>query len=327
MATDRVEGDVDDEVGETASRRFDSRPLPPDRPGAEDVPSRADSREGVTVADEETLDRREIGEAPRPFAECLDVPLGEGQPTPREVLERFSPTDAGLPEMTEAEAAEYIDLNADQRPWLAFAKDRDPAVQRVLAAMDKGQGHALERHEGFADDERLQRRVTALEDPAQLDDEKRAAGIDGCKPGDKAHRCADTATAVQDPDAFATIFARAIEHPDIREVLEKPFDPRTNPPRVAVPIQDLIGPDGRRYCSGYRLAPVAGDVRTAMDCRDAWVESGANGREPDVPEPRAFPIDSFEGGKAEFFFRPTPTRDGYEINTIFVEPPERAMDT
>jgi hypothetical protein len=263
----------------------------------------------------------ETSEAPRPYAERLDAPIDDDQPTPREVLRRFSPMDAGLPEVTEEEAAEYIDQNADDRPWLASAKDCDPSVQRVLVAMDQGQGHALERHEGFADDEKLQRRVTALEDPAQLDDDKRAAGIDGCKPGNKDHKCGDTATAIQDPTAFATVFSRGIEHPDVQYALQTPFEPGKVPRGVNVEIEHLLGPDAGRYCSGYRLEPVGDSKEAGQDCRSAWVEAkGRLDREPDVPDPICTPIENFHGAAVKYLFQPTLERDGYEVSTMYVEP-------
>lgn len=321
MVVDRVDGANN---GETAERPARGEQVPVDHPGSEDSLSRAESRLAALAANEKppetAVDERE--QVPQPYAKRLDIPIADDQPTPREVLDRFAPADAGLPEVTEWEAADHIARHGGERPWLACAKGCDPAVQRVLVALDLGQGHALERHEGYADDEKLQRRVTALEDPAQLDPAKRAAGIDGCKPGDRDHRCADTATAVQDPAAFATMFARAIEHPDAREVLRRPFDPHANPPRVAIPIEELLGPDGHQYCRGFRLLPVGGEIRAAMDCRDSWVDSRANGRDPDVPDPGAECVESFDGGKVQFFFRAGALRDGYEVSTMFVERPE-----
>ncbi|MGI5226442.1 hypothetical protein [Actinoallomurus sp. CA-142502] len=317
---DRVDGA---NTGETAERPAGGEQFPADHPGSDDSLSRVESRLAALAANEKPPETAaDVGErAPQPYAKLLDTPIADDQPTPREVLGRFAPADAGLPEVTEREAADHIARYVGERPWLACAADSDPAVQRVLVALDLGQGHALERHEGYADHERLRRRVTALEDPAQLDPAKRVAGIDGCKPGDRAHRCADTATAVQDPAAFATMFARAMEHPDIRDVLRRPFDPHANPPRVAIPIEELLGPDGHRYCSGYRLLPVGGQIRAAMDCRDSWVDSRANDRDPDVPDPGAALVDSFDGGKVQFFFRARALRDGYEVSTMFVERP------
>jgi hypothetical protein len=362
MGVDKVDGATDDETEQAVEHQpLDRRP-PPDRPGAEGLPSRADSRRGALVAnekptsvetvasapseeireDEEPKDpdsgevpaadgvidqesaeseEPEGGKAPRPYAERLDVPIDDGEPTPREVLERFDPADANLPEVTEEEAAEYIAQNADRRPWLVPAKDCEPCVQWVLVAMDQGQGHALERHEGYADDEKLQRRVTALEDPAQLDPAKRIAGIDGCKPGDREHLCGNTATAIQSPYAFATVFARGIEHHDVQSALQTPFDRDVRPSKVSVPIEDLLGADGYQYCSGYRLEPVNGSLRAAQDCRAAWVTAQPDPyREPDVPPPRFNTVERFEGASVKFFFGPNHAEDGYEIATMYVEP-------
>lgn len=64
-------------------------------------------------------------------------------------------------------------------------------------------------------------------------------------------------------------------------------------------------------------------MEAARDCRDAWAEAHATGREPDVPKPTMEPITTFEGGTIEFFFRPNRDRTGYEVNTMYPEPPDR----
>jgi hypothetical protein len=136
VGMDRVGGvEVEETEGGSAERPPSPDRPPLDRPGAEAVASRADSREGAIAAG-----GRESGAVGEAYVERLDVPIGEGQPTPREVLERFAPADAGLVEVTVEEAAEYIDRNAEQRPWLAPARDCEPSVQRVLVAMDQGRG-------------------------------------------------------------------------------------------------------------------------------------------------------------------------------------------
>ncbi|HEY0541180.1 MAG TPA: hypothetical protein VGD53_22615 [Actinoallomurus sp.] len=320
MVVHRVDGAAGADVEGAAERQSDDRPTPADSLETEDGLSRADSRIGALAANEKPV--------PQPYAKRLDTPIADEQPTPREVLDGFAPAKAGLPEVTEEEAADYIAQNVDDRPWLGLAKGCDPPVQRILVALDQGQGHALERHEGFADDDKLQRRVTALEDPAQLDPEKRAAGIDGCKPGNKDHACGDTATAIQDPDAFAVIFARGVEHPDVQRALRTPFDPKKVPQGVSLTIEDLLGADAHRYCSGYRLEPVGGSKEAGQDCRSAWVEAKRRpDREPDVPDPRCAPIESFEGATVKYFFRPNRDRDGYEIATMYVEPTRKSGET
>lgn len=305
-----------EEVAEAGAEAVGDRRVPPDRPGAEGGLSRAESRSAVLAANKENLGHR-------PYAERLDTPIADGEPTPRQVLARFVASDAGLGAVNADEAAAYIGENADRRPWLAPAKDSVPVVQQVLAAMDQGRGHALERHEGYADDARLQRRVTMLEDPAQLDDAKRARGIDGCRPGDRAHRCGSVATAIQDPEAFATAFVRGVEHPAVRAALTRPFDAANNPPRVEIPLDELLGADSGRYCGGFRLVPVDGGLRESVRLRDAWATTRARGEDPG-PEPRSEPIDSFDGGIVQFRFRANQNQNGYEISTMYVEPGRRS---
>ena len=99
-----------------------------------------------------------------------------------------------------------------------------PEARRIIAAMDAAGGHAHIRHEGWVSEEANRRRVTYREDPAQLDPEKRALSIDGLRPNDPPHRCRTTATRITDPDAFATAFVRGVEHPEVREALDRPTD-------------------------------------------------------------------------------------------------------
>lgn len=156
MAVDRAAGG-DAGMETSGSESPADRSLPPDRPGAEGFPSRADSRlaaiaasagvneagsESIGDPDETTLAEEKGEKVPRPFAGLLDVPIGNDVWTPRDLLERFDPRRAGLPELSEDEARDYIRQNAERRPWLAPAMDCDPVVQRVIAAMDQGRGHA-----------------------------------------------------------------------------------------------------------------------------------------------------------------------------------------
>jgi hypothetical protein len=94
------------------------------------------------------------------------------------------------------------------RPWLRAADHAAPESRTVIAAADRGGGHGHIRHEGWVTEEDAMRRAAYLEDPAQLDPAKKHRGIDGLKPGDRAHHCGDLATRITDPDAFATAFAR-----------------------------------------------------------------------------------------------------------------------
>jgi hypothetical protein len=259
-----------------------------------------------------------------PYTERLDTPLADGG-TPREALERFDPTRAGLRDISAREAADYIAANAESRPWLGPAIGHDPVVQRMIAAIDQGQGHFLERHGPFVDEDMLVRRVTRLEDPAQLDPVARANATDAFR--DRVHACPDTATAFNDVVAFAAAFARAGEHPDLRRALDTPFDPDARPERVSIPLSDLLGPDGDRYVAGFRLEPVAEGLQAAWDQRAAWVEANrAPDREPDVPEALATPVRSFRRATVDFFFQANRERNGYEVSTMFVEPGPREAD-
>jgi len=124
------------------------------------------------------------------------------------------------------------------------ARDCRPEVQRLFAALDQGGGHAHIRHEGWVTEEMNRRRVAYLEDPAQLDPAKRAAGIDGLSSFEKLHRCWKISSRITDPDAFAVAFARGIEQPMVRAALETEFTARQVPRPVSLHVSDLLGPDG-----------------------------------------------------------------------------------
>ena len=214
---------------------------------------------------------------------------------PLEVIRRFDPGCAGLTDISLADAAAYIDARQDSRPWLAAASGCPPEVQRVFAALDQGDGHGHIRHEGWVTEELNHRRAAYLEDPVQPDPAKRAAGIDGLKPGDQPHRCRQTATRITDPGAFAEAFARGIEHPKVRAALETPFYPDSKPFPTQLPIGDLLGPDGHRYCTGWRLEPVDGSMTKARASREAWIAAPADKRASHVREPTARPVEIFSG--------------------------------
>jgi hypothetical protein len=229
-----------------------------------------------------------------------------------DALERFDPRRAGLPEVSRAEAAAYIEEHQADRPWLATARDCSPEAQRVIVALDQGHGHAHIRHDGWVTEEMNQRRVRYLEDPAQLDPDKREAGIDGLKNGNQAHRCGGIATRITDPEVFATALARGVEHPDIRTVLES-SGPVPKP--VNLPISEVLGEDGHKFCSGWRLEPVNGSMDEARANRSAWVAGDRS-----VPEPRTRPVETFEGGTITYVFRPSAIA-GNEIGSMYVYPP------
>jgi hypothetical protein len=161
------------------------------------------------------------------------------------------------------------------------------------------------------------RRVAYLEDPAQLDPAKRAAGIDGLKPDGQLHRCGSIATRITDPEAFAMAIARGVEHPDVRAALETKFKDKHAPAQVVLPIADLLGSDGHRYCTGWQLDAAGGSVKAVREQRDAWA------RNADGPEPRIRPVETFDSGTIIFMFGPNRARNGYEIVTMYVNPPDR----
>jgi hypothetical protein len=227
-----------------------------------------------------------------------------------EVVGRFEPRRAGLPEVSAEDAAAYLDARRAERPWLAAAQDRSPEVQRLFAALDQGGGHAHIRHEGWVTEEMSRRRVAYLEDPAQLDPAKRAAGTDGLLPGGQQHRCGSIATRIADPDAFAVAITRGAEHPDVRAALDAEFRERRMPGPVVLPIADLLGPSGHLYCTGWQLEAVEGSVKTARERRDAAADA------------KARPVETFDGGTVTFAFGPNRERSGYEIVTMYVNPPD-----
>jgi hypothetical protein len=77
----------------------------------------------------------------------------------------------------------------------------------------------------------------------------------------------------------------------------------------------LLGPDGHRFCRGSQLEPVDGSMKKARNYRDSWATGNHSG-----PEPRIRPVETFEGGTVTFTFRPSPL-GGYEVNTMYVNPP------
>ncbi len=254
--------------------------------------------------------RRQVegGWEPRPFE------------TPRAELGRFNPERAALPATSLDAAASYTEQHRSARPWLTTADAASPEARRILAAADAGGGHGHIRHEGWVTEEASMRRVAYLEDPAQLDPGKRYLSIDGLRPNDQPHRCRTASTRITDPDAFATAIARGVEHPKVREALDMPFATGGRPREVTVPIADLLGRDGHQYCTGWRLEPVDGSMKTAQTKRDAWLSAREQGREPDVPEPQARPVPTFEGGVIAFLFERNSAEKRYEIASVFPRP-------
>jgi hypothetical protein len=230
-----------------------------------------------------------------------------------DALERFDPRRAGLPEVSREEAATYIAEHQADRPWLAPAADCSPDAQRVIVALDQGHGHGHIRHDGWVTEEMNERRVRNLEDPAQLDPQKREAHVDGVKTGDQLHRCGILATRITDPAAFATAIARATEHPEVRAALDSTSSFSVP---VRLPISDVLGEDGHKFCSGWQLEPVDGSMIEAAANRTAWAHGDRS-----VPEPKTRPVETFEGGTVTFTFRPSAI-GGHEINTVLINPPD-----
>jgi hypothetical protein len=238
-------------------------------------------------------------------------------------LRRFESERAGLPRISAADARRYLEANHVRRPWLAAALDRSPEVQQIFAALDQAAGHAHIRHEGWVTEEMNKRRVAYLEDPAQLDPAKRAAGVDGTKSPERPHRCRGISSRITEADAFAAAFMHGIEHPAVKSALDTAFTPGYVPRPVSVDVNNLLGPDGHRYCTGWRLQPVAGSMEVAREQRAAWLAARAHGRGPDLPEPIARPVTTFADGTIVFAFGPTSARDRYEVITMYPRPRER----
>lgn len=239
---------------------------------------------------------------------------------PRAELDRFDPERAGLPRTSLDAAANYIEQHRTTRPWLTVADAASPEARRILAALDAGGGHGHIRHEGWVTEWASMRRTLYLEDPAQLDPARRSLGIDGLRQDDRPHRCGIIATRIADPDAFATAFARGVEHPKVREALDMVFNPRRSPRDLTVPITDLLGSEGHRHCTGWRLEPVDGSMKAAGINRNAWTRARAEGRIPEVPEPRALPVPTFEDGGITFAFARNYNEKRYEVVTMYPQP-------
>jgi hypothetical protein len=282
------------------------------------VDERRTAPERLPETDRITRARARETDAPSPSPDHArdSVPSGYDEPAHvSDALSRFDPRRCGLPEVPKGDAASYIEVRRGDRPWLNAVRHAPEEVQRVFTALDQGGGHAHIRHEGWLSTEKSQLRVLNLQDPAQLDPVKRAEGTDGLLPGDKPHYCAAMSTAIRDPVAFAGALARGVEHPDVRAALETPHVPgKPAPFGVSVPLADLLGQDGDRYCEGYRLA--GDDTDAARRDRRTWLQETRAGELPSVPPPLIVPVD-FRGGSIEFRFKINTARTGHEIATMF----------
>lgn len=283
-------------------------------------------------------DGRADREADLPRLFDLDTEVEPGLKV-REVLSRFEPDRLGLPDVPLEDAARYIADRLPYRPWLRMAEGQDALVQRVYAALDRGHGHLLQRHEGFGGDGAQFERVTYLRDPAQRTDLAYLRSVDGFKRRDKQHGCGGYATRFHDPMAFATAVARVQEHPLVRAALDMPYAEGKRPETIeAVTLAEALGSDGHQACSGYHL--VGADQERARANRQAWVNAvrsavprhsaekvstlADRARERAIAagleEPTAAPIESFEGGRIRVAFKPNRTKTGYELLTLFASP-------
>lgn len=312
-----------------------------DRAGRVDWVGAARARDGagsdaVRLAAVGADGAREAGDAVQGFRndyrERLDteLPGATGPATPRDSMSRVS--DSGLVPRVDAEDADGYLFHASHHdsPWLRPADAASTEAQRIIVAVDQGDGHHLQRHEGEASGEGVQNRVETLRDPANAKPESRARGDDAFHTmRDQAtgqdvparHKCAQEATCINDPDAFATAVARALQRPDVCTVLERSYDPDYQPDRVKAFIEELLGPGGHEFCEGYRLRPIDGSAGKAMQNRAEWVKAGRECRLTDAVEPKSDPIDTFEGGMIDVFFKPNTQRTGYEISTMYPNPP------
>ena len=300
-ARDGLEKGEPDVPGPQTSRELDLAEGPADKAPA--LPPDEPSSRGEAYA--ELRQRVEGGWEPRTFE------------APRTELGRFDPEWAALPQISLEAATDYVAQHWTERPWLTAGDAASPEARRILVAADIGGSHGHIRHEGWVTEEANRRRVLYREDPAQLDPEKREQIIDGLLPNDRRHRCGDIASRIADPDAFATAFVRGVEHPRVREALNTPFDSPNRPDRVTIPIAELLGSDGKRYCTGWQLKPVDENMDKALQNRGDWTTKRAQGREPDVPEPQASPIATFTGGAIVFAFARNDSEGRYEVVTMF----------
>ena len=227
-----------------------------------------------------------------------------------------------MPEVSFEEADHYIERYRDERPWLQVLDGASPQARRIIVAADMAGGHGHIRHEGWVTDDDCKNRAAYLEDPAQLDPGKRQRGIDGLRADEKPHRCNELATRITNPDAYAVAFALGTRDPGVQEALRTAYDRRSRPSPVEIPIAELLGGDGHRFCAGWMLKPLeeGGTTDSARRNRREWREAKAEGRTPDIPEPAVERVPTFEGGTMIFVIGPNKAGDGYEITSMYPQP-------
>jgi hypothetical protein len=110
----------------------------------------------------------------------------------------------------------------------------------------------------------------------------------------------------------------------VQAALSTPYQRTGTPDIVRVPIAGLLGGEGHRFCTGWRLEPVDGSMKAARDNRYEWQVARAEGRKPDVPEPKVRPVRTFEGGNIIFVVGHNREREGYEVVSMYPDPPRDA---
>lgn len=238
------------------------------------------------------------------------------------------PVDLGEPEdrrtIDERNAVAYIAAHKDSKPWLAPAARCEPVVQSIYASIDLTGGHAHIRHGPMGTDQMYANRAAFNEDPAQSDPIMRAQGIDGLAPH-KKHYCARESTRIHDVNAFAAAYVGALEYPAVKAALEQEWVPGVHLDQVPVPIVDLLGVDGHKFCSGFRLK---GDWETAKAARKEWIRArAANEDLTGLTEPEVERIATFEGGDILVTFKGNAQKKCYEIVSMWPQPADPPRNT
>lgn len=238
------------------------------------------------------------------------------------------------------ENAEYIEKNAEARPWLKHAEDADPMVQACYVERDRSAGHDLQRHEGWRGEQGQADRVAYLRDPAHAKDDLAYDRSNDAYGQGRRHSCGPIASQIYDPVAYAVAVTRLHEHPDVRRILAGPYDSERAPGSVRdIPVEEILGPHAHTAVRGFEL--VGDDHDAEMDNRRAWTKAVRQhidaGMSPDeamervraaaaagsgLHEPVITPIPTFAGGTITVRFCDNRDQDGYDINTFFVDPPK-----
>ncbi|MEV0801969.1 hypothetical protein AB0I34_30015 [Kribbella sp. NPDC050281] len=324
-----VAAPIDSPQPETISNRDEAHPDVDSDPEAEPIPEpdSARSAEDPSVADSSSTtdpleaEKQTPGELLRdrherwvPEATYHQRPPAPDNPDVREV-ERIDPTDRDAAREEDLRnGVAYIADTKEAHPWLEPASHCDPVVQSVWASIDLTNGHGHIRHGPMGDDQLYADRVAHNEDPAQTDPIKRAQGIDGLYPN-KQHHCARESTRIHDATAFAAAYLGALEHSAVKAAVDEPWHGSLPPKAVDIPIAELLGLGGHKFCSGFALK---GDPVESMVLRKQWLQARNAGADlAGIPEPEAERIPSFEGGKIEVRFKANFADQRYELSTLY----------